>query len=411
MPQYRPADLPDLRPERLQKLIERFMTAPNLLFLNMFGEDNAPSDTIEWESQIGNRGMTPFAAPGSKAQMLAPTGVAKHTAKAAYWKEKIYFDEEFLNNLRQPGTYDQIETAQKRIARETQTLKNRCDRRKEWMICKMLTTGSFSYLQQGGIRIDVDYGIPDDFIFELGSTRKWNYTGDDSTVNILEDIMDIKIMLQNSNGGIPTNAYFTSEVLKEMIMAETIQTLLQKSAYGEGDLFARPVQVLGSLLDIPNMVLYDEQYQIRAWLTANVVGDSTTTIYVDEASDFEVGDTLRFVDVSSSTWEEETISAVNVDAGTITVAAAPSISFRAREDFVYTTRKFIPPDRFVLLAKEVEGSTTAEFLNAPFGLNRTYGMFVDSKDEWDPDGTMVRVQNKGLPVLYNTDCVISMKVI
>lgn len=78
---HRPADIPDLRPERLQKLIERFMAPPNLLFLNKFGEDNAPSDKIEWESQVGNRGLTPFVAPGTKSPMTAPTGVAQHSAK------------------------------------------------------------------------------------------------------------------------------------------------------------------------------------------------------------------------------------------------------------------------------------------------------------------------------------------
>lgn len=315
---HRPADISDLRPERLQKLIERFMAPPNLLFLNKFGEDNAPSDKIEWGSQVGNRGLTPFVAPGTKSPMTAPTGVAQHSAKAAYWKEKIYFGEEFLNNLREPGSKENIMAARKRIARETQTLKNRCDRRKEWMLCQMLTRGAFDYLEKGGIRISVDYGVPDDFIFELANDRKWS---DGASKNILEDIMDIRIMQQNSNGGIPTDAYFTSEILKLMIMDTGVQNLLKKSAFGEGDLFARPMQVLGSLLDIPNMTLYDEQYQIRTYLTSNVVANVTDTFNVDDPSDYQAGDTIRFVDVSAQTWEEEVIDSVDVDAGTITVLA------------------------------------------------------------------------------------------
>ena len=297
MPQSQ-ADIPDLRLKRLTKLVNRFKTPPSLLLTKLFGSDQWDSDVIEWESQIGNRGLTPFVAPDSVAPRLAPIGVAKHEAKAACWKEKMYWGEGFLNNLREPGNKLKYRTAQKHLAQGTKMMSNRSDRRIEWMFAKMLTTGSMSYLDYSSTKQTVDYGIPSSNLVTLGATRKWD---DGNSRNILEDIFDAQLTLANSNGAIIDYALFTTEILKLLIFDPGIQTLLSKSNYGQGDLFTRPKQVIGSLLNIANMVLYDEQYQIRANLTAAVTGGSTTTISVDDTIDFEVGGTLRFYDVSART--------------------------------------------------------------------------------------------------------------
>jgi hypothetical protein len=204
---------------------------------------------------------------------------------------------------------------------------------------------------------------------------------------------------------------FTSEILKLLIMDPGIQTLLSKSNYGQGDLFTRPVAVLGALLSIPNMVLYDEQYQIRANLTAVVTGSSTTTIAVDDTIDFEVGGTLTFLDISARSTEAEIISAVNPNAGTIEVATAPTASFKAQEDVVYMTKKFLPTDQFLMFASSLEGTKIAEMAYVPYGVGREYGLQVKRWDRIDPDGLFIRVENRGLPVLYNEDCIYNLTVI
>src|SRR3972149_6366137 len=121
------SDIPDLRLERLQGLITAFTTSPNLVLMNMFSEEDADSDTIKWESQVGNRGMTPFAAPGAPSQTVAPIGVKQESAMAAYWKEKMYFDEVFLNNLRKEGKLDKFCAAWFRVEREFCVLKILCN--------------------------------------------------------------------------------------------------------------------------------------------------------------------------------------------------------------------------------------------------------------------------------------------
>ena len=408
-------DIPDLRLSVLQKFVTTFMTPPNLVLMSLFSSSVSPSSTIEWESQRGGRGMTPFVPPGARAPQTAPFGVAKHSAEAAYWKEKMYFDEEFLNNLRKEGTESQYLATQQRLARELAGMVNRSSRRKEWMFAKMLFDGSFSYDVRTGVKISVDYDLPSANQVALGTAYKWQAG---TSRDIMSDIIDGKKTVKESCGGEVTFAICNSTVLKYIAADPTLQTLLQKSAFGSGDLFKGSVnrivganpKVLGSLLDIDNFVIYDEQYEVRAYLTAVVTGASTVAISVEDVSDFKVGETLRFHDVSAGTYEDETIESIQVESGTVTVDTAPTASFKAGEDYVTQTSYFIPNDKFVMFASSVDGQPIAEYKQAPFGNDRSYGLKTDRKEEWDPEGIWIRTQDKGLPVLYHRDAIYQLDV-
>ena len=409
------SDIPDLRLARLQKLVTRFMNPPHLILANLFGTPNkADSDVIKWESMIGNRGLTPFAAPGSPAQQVAPVGVTEHTAVAAFWKEKMYLDESFLNNLRKEGTTEQYEAARTKLAKNLGMMVGRAERRKEWMYAKMLSSGTFSYLTKGGVMTTVDYDIPSNQVVTLVTGDMWP---SGSTKDILDDVMSAKIAVSDACGGTVDYMLMNSTVLRYIAADTTMRGLLQKSTFGEGDLFGksgsvigvRP-QVLGSLFGVDNIVVDDDTYVVSAWLTAAVTGSSTTDIYVDDISDFEAGMTVRFYDVSAKTYEDETISSVTPQGGYFTVASAPTASFRAGEDKVSVTRKYIPDDKCIFFASKVEGQPIANFLSSPFGNDRHYGVKTDQWEEKDPEGVWIRVQNKGLPVLEQRDAVYILDV-
>lgn len=408
------SDIPDLRLSKLTKLITKFTSAPNLIFINMYGGDDAPSDKIEWESQTGSRGLAPFKAPGAKTPQTAPRGIAQHSASAAFMGEKMMLDENFLNNLRAPGTRETHMAARKKLARELRGLRYRCDRRKEWMFVKMFSVGEFNYLEKGGIKATVDYSIPTANKVTLTTNYKW---GTGSSKDIIGDIRDGKVLLKTNTQENKFTAYTTQTVLRYMVEDSGVRDLLQKSQFGQGDLFGpsasnvlavRP-EVLGQLLDL-SIVLYDENYVIETILTAAVTADSTTTISVVDTEDFEVGGTLRFHDVSAGTYEDETISAVNTESGTLTVSTAPSTSYKAGEDIVTMTKTFLADDLFVMMPGSVENQPIAEWYNAPFGNDRHYGIKLDRETEWDPEAQWIRAQNKGLPVLYFPEAVYILNV-
>jgi len=403
------SDIPALRLTVLNKLVTKFMVPPNLILRKMFPRVNDASDNIEWESQIGSRGLTPFAAEDVEAPQAAVPGVAQNSAHAAYWKERTFFGSSFLNNIRQPGTDRKYQNAKRTLGNQTRNLSNRSYRREEWMFAQMLCNDGFTYKDKNDQYITLSYGVPSDNKVTLTADYKWDAG---TKRDIPKDIFDAKLVVANANAGVLNTCIFTTEILKLMIFDDGIQTLLQKSAYGNGDLFANPLPVLGALLGVGNMHLYDEAYQIRAWLTTALSsGAGPHTIYVDSTVDFEVGGTLTAMDVSANTTEATlTITAIDSDAGTIAATGTLASSYKAVEDLVYMTKKFIPIDKFTMWAGSVDGEPIAEFRAAPHMLERRWGQQIDRWTKKDPDGVFVRVSDKGLPVLFHEDAVYQLTV-
>lgn len=408
------SDISILRLEVLQKFMQTFMAPPNLVLTNIFGSSASPSSTIKWESQRGGRGMTPFVPPGAPAPLTSPHGVAEHSAEAAYWKEKMHFDEEFLNNLRQPGTEATYQSAAATLARELALLSNRSNRRKEWMFAQMLFNGSFDYSVKGGTKISVDYEIPTDHKVTLASAYNWN---DGASKDILGDIQDGKQKISDDCGGLVDLAICNSSVLKLLANDSALRTILQKNAFGDGGLYKGNLhnvigvnpKVLGALLDIPNFVIYDERYEVRAWITS-AVSVGQTYIEVDDVSDFEAGGKIRFYDASEGTYEDRYIVAVTSETNMLQISQGPASAYKASEDYITMGKAFIPDDKFVMMATKVDGQPIAEYKEAPYGLARHYGQFTDKEEEWDPEGVYIRVQDKGIPILYNRDAMYLLDV-
>lgn len=411
---YAPVDIPELRLEVLTKFITKFTAPPELMITPMVGTSSSESKTITWESVRGSRGLAPFIAPGSPSPIIAPSGIAKHSAEAAFMSEKIPFGEEFLNNMRKEGTVQQYKVAKEFLAREYANLVNRARRRKEWMIVKMYCDGGFTYSEQGGTKLSVDYQLPAENQIVLTADDRWG----ESAADILGNIMDVKAVVKTANNGQIDFMLMNTTCLKLLAADTNISALLRKDAYGDGTLYKGNVNnlvgvnpnILAGLLDIPKIIVYDEAFEVRSYLTGGVTGGATTVIPVDNPSDYEVGGTLRFMDVSAGTYEDEIIGSVQIEAGTVTVNAAPSVSFKAGEDYVMMTKMFVPDNKIAFVTNSVEGEAIAEWKNAPFGIPRGYGLTPKSWLDTDPDVAWVRVQDKGLPVLYHRDAIVQLQV-
>jgi hypothetical protein len=394
-------------------VIEKLPTAKNLFFVNLFPSQNYDSDVIRWILEMGTAGLTPFVAPGSPAPVMGDEGLySEGSARAAYWKEKVFIDEVMLNNLREPLSQATYLTAERQLARKLNRLKIRCDRRKEWMIAKMLFDGTFSYQIQGGVKFTVNYGLPSVHQETLTGENVW-WEGTSltvgSTATPIQDIFDALVTYRENTGGAPNYAMCNTYILRALLFNSTLQTLLQKSAFGDGDLFARPAQVLGSLLGIGTLAVYDEMHEVGAWLTSNCT--TSATVVVDDATDFEAGAKARMYDMSEPyTWEDVTISSVAYATNTITLSASTTGSYLASQDRIVMRKKYVPDTKFVMFNDMMQGEKIAEFMYAPYGNNRHWNMFTDQKEEWDPEGIWIRAQNKGLPVLYHPDAIYQMTV-
>jgi len=271
----------------------------------------------------------------------------------------------------------------------------------------MLFDGSFSFQVQGGTKFTVNYGLPTVHQETLTTTdRWWTGTATGSSATPMQDIFDAKVTFRDNTGTDPNYAILNTQLLRALIFNSDLQNLLKKSAFGEGDLFNQPARVLGTLLGVGTLMVYDEMHEVSGWLSANASA-SATTIYVDDATDFEAA-SARLYDMSAPyTWEDVTISAVDYANNALTVSTTTS-AYKASEDRIVMRKKFVPDGKFVMFADTMDGEKIAEFMNAPFGNDRHWGTYADTKEEWDPEGIWMRIQNKGLPVLYHPDAIYTI---
>ena len=403
------AGVPVLQLETMNKLISKLDPNPNLYFANKFTSVRYPSDAIKWDIEYGSAGLTPFVAPGSVAPKIGLDGFGEGNAKAAYMKEAIHFDEVFLNNIRQPGTYETYQTAERSLAKGLRKLRNRMDRRKEWMMAHAILNGGFSYEQKGGTKIAVSYGQPETHHITLAGNYKWDSAHAD--MDIIGDVLEGARVLKDDAGVVADYAMLNSSLLNLLVSDSVVRDLLKKSAFGNGDLFSNPNEVLGALLNI-KLKTYDEFTETQQFIASAVTGASTTVITVPDATDIEVGATARFYDVSEpNVWEDATVLSVDLAASTFTITAVTVKSFKAHEDMVRFRTKIVADSDFIMMSEtNADGEAIAEDMLAPFGLGRNYGVFVDSKELWDPDSLVLRIQNKSLPVVYHPDCQYKLTV-
>jgi len=283
------------------------------------------------------------------------------------------------------------------------------------MFTKMLFDGTFTYKAKGGINISVDYDIPSDNQVTLTTNYMWDAG---STKNILKDIQDGKRKIKEECGGKVDLAICNSNVLKYLANDTAIRGILQKNAFGDGSLYGGNLHdiigvnpsVIGSLLDIKNFVVYDEMFEIEATLLTAITAGQTTWIELDDVSDFVAGEKARLHDVSTGSFEDIRINSVDIYNGKIQLAHGATSSYKAVEDKVTMKKYYVPDDKFAMMSTRVDGEPIAEYKAAPFGLGRNYGTFTDRNEKWDPDGVFIRVQDKGLPVLYHRDAIYTIDV-
>jgi hypothetical protein len=411
--------LPYMHIETLRGMMKKFTTPPNLKLQKMFPVNKADSDLIVWESQTGSRGMANFKAPGAITEKTAPLGTAEHEAKAAFWGEKMDFDEEFLNNIAggRSTTTAKFEKARQVLARNLRHLSNRCDRRKEWMFAQMLTAGTFAYTSKGGgLQISVDYAVPSANKVTIASGSYW--TGASQTTrDIMGDIQAGKQVISDACGGTVNAALCSRTTLGYLAADSSMRDLLSKVYWNDGGLYkgkkdkilAVNTSAIADIIDIPNLLVYDEKYEVRSMLTTTLATDGTSA-YVADAGDFGVGN-VTFTNIRTGYTVTTAASAVVVETGIITITAVGgSTTFPAQQTIVSQLLNFIPDKKFVMMATSVEGEPIAAYEQAPFGNGRHYGMKLDKKEQWDPEAVTVRAQDKGLPILKQNDAVYMITV-
>ena len=403
------AGIPALHLTTLNKLIDMTPPPADVYFSNLFPAVQYPSDQIEWEVIYGSGGMTPFIAPGSSAPTIGGDGIGYGAASCAFMAEKTFLDEQILNNLRKAGTDRVLETAQAQLTRRFMKLKNRCTNRREWMMAKMLIDGAISYQDTRGMKLSVSFGIPTQNLITLTGNNVW---GTGSTRNPTKDLFETHEFLADQYGYKPEYHIMNTATLKLLMFDSNIVDLAKNAAFGTGNpTGTNGVKIIAELLGIGNLIVNDNMFEIQAWLTSAITGTSTTELYIDDASDFEVGGKIRISDLNTpQTWETRTISAVNKATNTVTVSAAPTASYVAGRCKIVMRKKYVPDNKILMFTKTLDGMNIAEMMEAPHTLDRRWGMTTDTWDDRDPAGTWMKIEDKCFPVLYRPEAISVLTV-
>lgn len=398
------SDIPELHHNVLRRLTaDMDAQMPKMMFSSMFSPVRIESDQATWEIELGSTGMSPFTVPGAPAPVVGIDGFRSGNAKVAYWSEKTFFDEVFLNNLRKVGTLEK-DSAQNQLGRQLRKLIYRSQRRKEWMCAKAVVDGGFTYNAPGKAgTFYVNYGRPEANSVALDEGRKW---GTGTQRNPVEDVMDAKLFMSDMYGIGNLTAVINTATLKLMMMDNKISDLLKKSNFGNGDLYSNPAAVIGTLLGVGTLQLNDDSFEVETF----VMNVSGTTITVDDASQFEVGGRVQYR-AASERYDSiiQKITAVDPVANTVTVDRAFTPAVTPGRDKLIMRKKYIDDNKFVLMADSFQG-IRSEFYYAPFGLDGQYDMYTDTWEDTDPDGVYLRVQNKGMPIIYNPQTVFTLTV-
>lgn len=147
-------DISMFEPRIINGVVEKFLTPPELVGLNLFPTRANPIPLWQFDIVSGTRNMASINTPGSMGKIVTKATKGTIAGGFIYTREKKIFDPTTLHWLRAPGEVAQS-NAEQEVTRELRELSNRFDRLKEWSVWKMFS-GSLAYTRDNTI-ISIDY--------------------------------------------------------------------------------------------------------------------------------------------------------------------------------------------------------------------------------------------------------------
>lgn len=403
-------EIQELHLSTLQEFIRVAEMPPTMAMANSLPVNQAPSDTIEWEVEYGSSTMIPAVARGARGPAIGMDGTAKSSAKAAYFTQTAFLGEEFLNNLRKAGTYQEKLAGQTKIAEQQQKLLYGMQRRREWMAAQMMFEGGFSmpiYANGKSVSFQtVDYGVPIQNKITLSDAKRWVGGADADTYGDLNDVKDrFEDFLGTSDGMI---VYMNGKDMRALAQDSKVIDLLKVANISEAAIRNTPGRAVAEVLGVGEIREYNQKYTVEAMLTVPYSGGTSVT--VDNAADFIVGGDLFIKTGNTRAYVRSKITAVNKDTNVITIAAElTGVTALAGQHHVVMQRYFLPEGQIACVIPSVDGRPIAKMLEAPHGLPATYGMRMRTKPSEYPDGVTLISEDMCLPVLYYPEAVQYIK--
>lgn len=201
------------------------------------------------------------------------------------------------------------------LAEDLRELKDFVDRRKEWIVAQILTTGGFS------APVMADNGVFDTVAFDYGHTQKASKSwADPETSKPLDDLQDMYDTVGDGCGEYPTIVLMGAGALKNFMASKQVLEALDKRNFTIGmiepSVKSKHVQFIGKLLR-PNVEIYTyaESYVNDEGTTSKFIPDNTVVVACDDIFEMEYGAVTQMENGEHQTYAGELVPKYWVNEG------------------------------------------------------------------------------------------------
>lgn len=396
----------------LDEIIKDTPIPDDFYFNKRYKSEDSPDSIIQWIVQHGDTGMAPIISRGSQSPKYVGKGASKMMASGALISEKASHDEADINRAL---SKDKVvkEIAEGILLGQEEELLIRNEERREWLCARLVfNKGVIKYVDDNGVRFDMDYKIASELQLQLTGDQVW-LIGSKRTP--IADCRKMIKTVKRRSGGDVNVVFVNSDTMDEKIAADPlIQELLKNSNFGEAGskeiLSAQPTQVLTKLFGVP-FVPYDNEYPVT--LDIQQITDAATYV-VNNAGLVTPGTEVLIerVDTNLPVQEEvRKIDSVDTTTNTIVLDDGVNGTYAAGRDLFQARVPFLQKDRLVFMAEKVRNKDVIKWVNSPVGLGAVkYGIRLESWENKDPDEVVSRAQNMGLWTLRNSQCIATLDI-
>jgi hypothetical protein len=203
-------DISLLEPLVLLGVVEKLPAPQNMILLNSTPKRQSPTQTFTWDIIRGSRMMAKPNVPNSEAHIVGRLGREQATASLLYVREKKVFEPTTLMWLRQVGTVNGLQNAEREVVRELQDLNQRIDAFVEYTLWKAL--GGTLVLDFPDVQASVDYKMPADH--KVTAAVSWATA---TPIQIVDNVTAWKKLVLNHGRVAANKAYATQATLDRIV--------------------------------------------------------------------------------------------------------------------------------------------------------------------------------------------------
>lgn len=354
-----------LEPDKIDNVLTYFPRNPNVYELaELFPLVNYNTEKVQMDyAKPRAGGMTPAVADGTETPIYGGWGRGYLEFEAATFREKCILMELDLENLRQIGTVDQLETAERMLRRKFRVLEERLMNRLEWMRRQVLFDGTVTAEMENGDLFSVEYQHGSHLDPVLTSGDLWSATTTADPLGNLQEWMDDYLI---------DTEFSIKEIKLPMRMMQHLQAnkkfqdalsanfpLATASAMQVKEQIATYIGLSG-----PQMISHSSgKINFETELVA-AAANGASTIRLESASQLEAGDRILIARVSDNLHERVEVDSVSGNVVTITGTIDATGGF-ARGDVVKYFKPVVPFNRILIVGEFAGNVNTVGLEGAP----------------------------------------------